>query len=477
MFRTFLSWRYLISRKTNLIGMCGIGVGVFVLIVILSIMTGFLEENKEAVRDGLAEVTLKPWPSEGARPDSQALLEVLEADARIRGAAVQLATTGMLTQDRRSALGQVFQRPEFNTGLFVELLGVDPGAPTRLESASGDAASGSSSLRGSGEFGVTEFYEALTGTTGRPFLMGPSQPVLDPLEPFVPPDRLFLKDVQLPGIVLGDDLAAQLRIRAGEVVKLSTVILKQRLGRSTSVTKEFVVAGTFRSGHATQDRGRIYMDRRVLTALLQDSQSYNRIVLKLHDYEADIDALLPDLRGRLEAEGLIVAGHGAEQVESWENIRGGMLAAIENERVMMGVMLSLILMVAGFTIFAILSMMVTEKRRDIGILLSLGATPRGILQVFLLVAVWDALVGALFGGALGVWTALNITALEQGLADNFGIEIFNRDVFLFQHIPSVVEPLPVTLILIWTFLCVLAFSAFPAWRAARMAPLDALRYE
>jgi lipoprotein-releasing system permease protein len=153
------------------------------------------------------------------------------------------------------------------------------------------------------------------------------------------------------------------------------------------------------------------------------------------------------------------------------------LGAIENERVLMAIMLSLVLVVAGFTIFAILSMMVTEKRRDIGVLAALGATPRGIQQLFLMIAFWDALLGGLLGGVLGTWGALEIDAIERWLSRTFGVQIFDRSVYLFDHIPSVVQPLWVATIVMGAFLCALVFAAIPAWRAARLDPLDALRYE
>jgi lipoprotein-releasing system permease protein len=156
---------------------------------------------------------------------------------------------------------------------------------------------------------------------------------------------------------------------------------------------------------------------------------------------------------------------------------GNLLGAIENERVLMAIMLSLVLVVASFTIFAILSMMVSEKRRDIGILTALGATPRGVQQLFLMIAFWDALLGGLLGAVFGTWGALKIDPIERWLSSTFGIQIFNRNVYLFDHIPAVVQPLWVGAIVLGGFVCSLLFAAIPAWRAARLDPLEALRYE
>jgi lipoprotein-releasing system permease protein len=200
--------------------------------------------------------------------------------------------------------------------------------------------------------------------------------------------------------------------------------------------------------------------------------------VRLKDYARSGTALSVTLREELEDAGLIRGGNmAASEVRTWEEFRGNLLGAIENERVLMTIMLSLVLLVAGFTVFAILSMMVTEKRRDIGILCAIGATPKGILDLFLFIAFWDALIGATFGAILGVWGALKIDIIEQKLSALIGKQIFNREVYLFDHIPSVVVPLWVAMIVLGAFSCALAFAAIPALRAARMDPMTALRYE
>ena len=161
----------------------------------------------------------------------------------------------------------------------------------------------------------------------------------------------------------------------------------------------------------------------------------------------------------------------------WEDFRATLLRAIENEKSLMGIMLSLVLVVAGFTVFALLSMMVTEKRRDIGILCALGATPRGVLAMFLMIGAWQAFIGAAAGALAGVWGAINIDAIERSLSATFGFEIFDRDIYLFDHIPSEVTPLGVAWIVGGAVFCTLLFAAIPAWRASRLDPVEALRHE
>jgi lipoprotein-releasing system permease protein len=302
----------------------------------------------------------------------------------------------------------------------------------------------------------------------------------NPLFPFLPPRHAGLGRPKA-GVLIGEQLYTELGMRLGQVVEISTAVFDPAANRWTPNNREFVIAGTFRTRENETDLGRIYLDRRELADFLGATRGYTQVLVRLVDYEHDAAAVTADLRVTLAERGLIAGGaqfaEGRLEVKTWEEFRGNLLAAIENERVLMGIMLGLVLLVASFTIFAILSMMVTEKRRDIGILAALGATPSGVQQLFLMIAFWDALLGGLIGAVVGTWGALEIDAIERWLSATFGIQIFNRDVYLFDHIPAVVQPLWVATIVLGAFLCALLFAFVPAWRAARLDPLEALRYE
>ena len=277
---------------------------------------------------------------------------------------------------------------------------------------------------------------------------------------------------------IGEQLFASLALTRGSTITLATMVRDPNDGEWTFNNRDFTVAGTFRSRDNEMDLGRVYVERAELSDLLGDTQHYSEVLVRLHDYDREGPRLSEVLRVELEEAGLIRGGSLAKsEVRTWEEFRGNLLGAIENERVLMMIMLSLVLLVAGFTVFAILSMMVTEKRRDIGILCAIGATPKGVLDLFLFIAFWDALIGATLGAILGVWSAIKIDSIERWLSDLIGKQIFNREVYLFDHIPSVVEPLWVAMIVLGAFSCALAFAAIPALRAARMDPLTALRYE
>jgi lipoprotein-releasing system permease protein len=224
------------------------------------------------------------------------------------------------------------------------------------------------------------------------------------------------------------------------------------------------------------DLERIYLPRAELIDFLGTGRAYSQILIKSKDYEQHGRALQSDLTERLVASG-VLRDLDSGEVRTWEDHRQSLLGAIKNERVLMGIMLSLVVLVAAFTIFAILSMLVTEKRRDIGILTALGATSGGVSQLFLLVAFWDALLGCLAGAVLGTLGAVYIDSIEQWLSRVFGIQIFDRGVYIFDHIPSVVNPVWVALIVLGAFLCTLLFALVPAVRAGRLHPLDALRHE
>lgn len=463
MYRTFLSWRYLVARPTNLIGITGIFVAVGALIMILSIMSGFLEEARKGIRGSLSDLLIAPvdLPREARDrrdvPNSpDRLLELLRADERVAGTAAHLTWAGMLNMTGADAARQgAYTASSRNSDLsLIKIIGIDFAdeyATTALRSSLD--------------------REPSVDKIGRKR----GAKVNDIDAPFEHPPDYVRVGAPKPVILLGEQLFYRLGLRRGDIVELVTAVPDADSGEVYTNNKKFVVGGTFRSGENEIDLDRVYVERSVMTDLLGDTREYTEILVRLKDYARDARDLRDDLR-----HGLALMGHTRgypSEVRTWEEEQGALLGAIENERTLMGIMLSLVLVVAGFCIFAILSMMVTEKRRDIGILTAIGATRGGVLQVFLLVALWDALIGTTLGTIAGIWMANKIDPIERWLSSTLNVQIFNRDVYLFDHIPARVEPVGVALIVLGAFTATLLFAAIPAWNAARTDPIKALRYE
>jgi lipoprotein-releasing system permease protein len=454
MYKYFLSWRYMRARRTNLIGVIGICVGVGALILILSIMTGFLEETKKSLRGGLSDVIVETdqrqfMDGRKVPSSAQPLLDAVRADPRVVGACAQLAWFGMLTQGGRRAGFAAEQVADPQKGQLsgVRLFGIDV----------------------QDEYKTTELHTALS----RNSLMGDER-VANPEDPFAPPPGYAPEGRPLASCLVGEQLAQEWRLRRGSEVWITTALVDAKSGEVHPSDRRYVVAGTFRSGENEMDLQRIYLDRAELADFLGNERQYSQVLLKLSDYGRDGRNVQAQLGESLTAAGLIPR---PEFVRTWEDYRRPLLGAIENERVLMAIMLSLVVVVAAFTVFAILSMMVTEKRRDIGILSALGATPGGVTILFMLIGFWDTLLGATAGAILGVLGAVYIDPIEIWLSNTIGVQIFNRKVYLFDHIPAIVNPLWVAVIVLGAFVIALVFSLAPAWKAGRLHPLDALRYE
>jgi lipoprotein-releasing system permease protein len=164
-------------------------------------------------------------------------------------------------------------------------------------------------------------------------------------------------------------------------------------------------------------------------------------------------------------------------VQTWRDKQGPLLAAVQMETAILNVLLFLIIAVAGFGILAIFYMIVVEKTRDIGILKALGAHSRGIMGIFLAYGLSLGVVGSGAGMVLGLLFVFNINTIADWLAWITGHEVFDPTIYYFQKIPTIVEPFTVFWVVSGAILIAVMASILPAHRAARLHPVEALRYE
>jgi lipoprotein-releasing system permease protein len=186
---------------------------------------------------------------------------------------------------------------------------------------------------------------------------------------------------------------------------------------------------------------------------------------------ADLNAVRDKLRAHFPPEQF------AYRIQTWRDMQGPLLAAVQMETTLLNILLFLIIAVAGFGILATFFMIVVEKTRDIGILKALGASSRGVMSIFLSYGLSLGLVGSgagMIGGLLFVTYINQIAKLIELVT---GHEVFDPTIYYFQQIPTDVEPIAVVGVVFGAVLIAVLASVLPALRAARLHPVEALRYE
>ena len=269
------------------------------------------------------------------------------------------------------------------------------------------------------------------------------------------------------GVLVGSRLARNLRLRVGDEITLVSPRGNQTVMGTLPRVKSYPIAGLFEVGMYEYDSSFVYMP-------LADAQIFFRLPERVNAVEiffADADrvsSLRPVIAGEL--------GPGYRTVD-WQEANSSFFSVVEVERNVMALILTLIILVATFNIISGQIMLVRDKGHDIAILRTMGATRSMILRIFLMTGTIIGGVGTFFGCLVGIVFAQNIEVFRKLMQSMTGTELFPAEFYFLSQLPSKIVPAEVVTVAAVALGLSFLATLYPAWRAARLDPVEALRYE
>jgi lipoprotein-releasing system permease protein len=269
------------------------------------------------------------------------------------------------------------------------------------------------------------------------------------------------------GVAIGQRLAENLSLRVGDKITILTGKGAQTPFGNLPRSKAYPIVATFQIGMAEFDNLFVYMP-------MQDAQSFfskdgeaSVIELFLSDPE-NIDVM----RDRIEA-----AAARPIIMTDWRERNKTFFDALNVERNVMFIILTLIVLVAALNIISGLIMLVNDKSRDIAILRTIGATRGAVMRVFLITGASIGIAGTLAGFCLGLLIASNVETIREVFNQLFHANLFPAELYFLSRLPSIVDPRDVAAVVSMTLALSVLATIYPSWRAARLDPVEALRYE
>jgi len=460
-----VAWRYLVARPITLVSTLSVTVGLIAVVVVDSVMNGFLAEHRAMIRALAPDVTVDVSSLPAAK--ARRVLEELRASPDVRAASPRAEAPAIHGESGGPALVAV---PGHGDEHFVNLIGLDP--------AEADPATAVIDLQrflAHDRCGYSERARLPGAEPDCPLRVERrSDPFwFDPADPFWRArmaTEYRHRDDLIP-IVFGEELALGFEYRVGTVVTISTFGGDPwRDARLKVLQHQFVVVGTFvtRDHHFDVTHALVPLGRLAAFAALETPMQEIAVASAALDEAA--------LRDRLRAP-LAVAGLPAKAVESWADRKSLLLGAVENERRVMNVAMFFVVIVATFSLFVTLHQMVRRKTRDIGVLAALGAPPLHAGRLFMLCGLMVTGAGALLGFVLGLTLAHSLNALLAAVAWATGWHLFDPALFQFRGLPIRVDAGRIGWYALASVVCGTLFTLLPSWRAARLDPVEALRHE
>jgi lipoprotein-releasing system permease protein len=404
--------RYTRARRRNrfiginsAVSMIGIAVGVWALIVVLSVMNGFQKEVRTRILGVVSHLQI--LADDNRLEDWQALGKLAAQHPRVLGTAPFVQAQAMLSNGQ-SVRGAVVR-------------GILPEQEEKVADLARHMRTGSLGALRPGEYGV----------------------------------------------VLGADLARALGVLRGDRLAL---VAPQGVVTPAGLIprlKQFTVVGVFEAGIVDADAGLALVHLRDAQTLYQMGEAVSGVRLKLDDLFAS-RSVARELLAKLPRDVF---------ASDWTRSHANFFRAVEIEKRMMFIILALIILVASINIISTLVVAVTDKQADIAILRTLGAAPGSVLQIFVVQGMVIGIVGTLAGTLAGIVTALNIDVIVPAIESAFNVKFLSKDVYLIPDLPSDLQADDVISIAAMGLGLSFLATIYPSWRAARVNPAEALRYE
>ena len=268
-------------------------------------------------------------------------------------------------------------------------------------------------------------------------------------------------------VIIGAELARRLGVRVGDKITIISPKGQPTAFGTVPRMRAFEVAATFSIGMFEYDSGFAYIPLHAAQVYFQMKDSVNNLEVFVKDPD-NTDGISTNIKHALDEQA---------RVMDWQKTNASFFNAIQVERNVMFLILTLIIVVAAFNIISSLIMLVKDKGRDIAILRTMGATRGMIMRVFFLAGASIGVIGTMGGFGLGLWFSLNIESIRQWIQNITGTELFAAEIYFLSQLPAKVDPMEVlSTVLMGLGLSFLA-TIYPSWRAARLDPAEALRYE